>query len=341
MELRHLRYFVAVAEEKHFTRAAERLGIGQPPLSQQIQQLERELGARLFRRLSRGVELTEVGAVFLVDARLTLEAAARAGANARRAARGELGALQIGFTVSASFHPFVPKVILRFRETHPEVTLTLREGNSSELLNGVRDGRLDLAIVRPPARFHDNLELEAMFNEDMLIVLSTSHRLSGHASLSLSEIADEDFVLYARQTGPGVFDAIVAACQQAGFSPHVTQEAPQMSSTINLVAAGLGVSIVPAAIRSFRAEGVRYIPIRGIAPRAPLSLAYRRFEQAPAVLRFLDALRVAARLTNHAPDAGMPDAGTPDAGMPETIMQQAFAPGFDAVDPDTRSDPKR
>jgi len=332
MELRHLRYFVAVAEEKHFTRAAERLGIGQPPLSQQIQQLERELGARLFRRLSRGVELTEVGAVFLVDARLTLEAAARAGANAR----GELGALQIGFTVSASFHPFVPKVILRFRETHPEVTLTLREGNSSELLNGVRDGRLDLAIVRPPARFHDNLELEAMFNEDMLIVLSTSHRLSGHASLSLSEIADEDFVLYARQTGPGVFDAIVAACQQAGFSPHVTQEAPQMSSTINLVAAGLGVSIVPAAIRSFRAEGVRYIPIRGIAPRAPLSLAYRRFEQAPAVLRFLDALRVAAKLTNHAPDAGMPD-----AGMPETIMQQAFAPGFDAVDPDTRSDPKR
>jgi len=296
MELRHLRYFVAVAEEKHFTRAAERLGIGQPPLSQQIQQLERELGARLFRRLSRGVELTEVGEVFLIDARLTLEAAARAGENARRAARGELGALQIGFTVSASFHPFVPKVILGFRKTHPAVTLTLREGNSSELLNLVRDGRLDLAIVRPPARFHEELELEALFNEDMLIVLSASHRLSGSAALSLTDIAHEDFVLYARHTGPGVFDAIVAACQQAGFSPNVTQEAPQMSSTINLVAAGLGVSIVPAAIRSFRAEGVRYIPIRGIAPHAPLSLAYRRFEQAPSILRFLDALRAAANL---------------------------------------------
>lgn len=306
MELRHLRYFVAVAEEKHFTRAAERLGIGQPPLSQQIQQLERELGTRLFRRLSRGVELTEVGKIFLTDARLTLEAAARAGENARRAARGELGSLQIGFTISASFHPFVPKVILRFREIHPGVTLTLREGNSSELLNMVRNGHLDLAIVRPPARFHEHLEIEALFDEDMLIVLSASHRLSEHTSLSLTEIAHEDFVLYARQTGPGVFDAIVAACQQAGFSPNVTQEAPQMSSTINLVAAGLGVSIVPAAIRSLRAEGVRYIPIHGIAPRAPLSLAYRRFEQAPAILRFLEALRIAADLPGRLPDSGTP-----------------------------------
>lgn len=303
MELRHLRYFVAVAEEKHFTRAAERLGIGQPPLSQQIQQLERELGARLFQRLSRGVELTEVGEIFLVDARLTLEAAARAGENARRAARGELGALHIGFTVSASFHPFVPQVILRFRESHPEVTLTLREDNSSGLLTSVQDGQLDLAIVRPPARIHEGLEIEALFNEHMLIVLSASHPLSGHASLTLAELAQEDFVLYARQTGPGVFDAIVSACRQAGFSPHVTQEAPQMSSTINLVAAGLGVSIVPAAIRSFRAAGVRYIPISGIAPYAPLSLAYRRFEHAPAVLRFLDALRHAARLPGGAPES--------------------------------------
>lgn len=296
MELRHLRYFVAVAEEQHFTRAAERLGIGQPPLSQQIQQLERELGARLFRRLSRGVALTEVGTIFLADARATLAAAARAMDNARRAARGELGTLHIGFTVSASFHPFVPRVILQFRETHPEVTLTLREGNSAEMLQAVREERLDLAIVRPPSRLYEQLELEALFDEDMLIVLSDRHPLSARASLTLAELAREDFVLYARQTGPGVFDAIVAACRQAGFSPNVTQEAPQMSSTINLVAAGLGVSIVPAAIRSFRPEGVRYIPISGIAPRAPLSLAYRRFERAETVLRFLEALRRAAGL---------------------------------------------
>lgn len=300
MELRHLRYFVAVAEELHFTRAAERLGIGQPPLSQQIQQLERELGARLFRRLSRGVALTEVGAIFLADARTTLAAAARAMDNARRAARGELGSLHIGFTVSASFHPFVPRVILQFRETHPEVTLTLREGNSAEMLLAVREGRLDLAIVRPPSRFYEQLELEALFDEDMLIVLSDHHPLSARASLTLAELAHENFVLYARQTGPGLFDAIVAACRQSGFSPNVTQEAPQMSSTINLVAAGLGVSIVPAAIRSFRPEGVRYIPIDGIAPRAPLSLAYRRFEHAETVLRFLDALRRSAGQASHA-----------------------------------------
>jgi len=294
MELRHLRYFVAVAEELHFTRAAERLGMGQPPLSQQIQQLERELGARLFRRLSRGVALTEVGTLFLADARATLAAAARAVDNARRAARGELGTLHIGFTASASFHAFVPKVILQFRETRPDVTLTLREGNSAEMLVAVREGRLDLAIVRPPSRHYEQLEVETLFDEDMLIVLSDHHPLSSRPSLALTELAQEDFVLYARQTGPGVFDAIVTACHQAGFSPNVTQEAPQMSSTINLVAAGLGVSIVPAAICSFRPEGVRYIPIDGIAPRAPLSLAYRRFERAETVLGFIDALRVSA-----------------------------------------------
>jgi DNA-binding transcriptional LysR family regulator len=303
MELRHLRYFVAVAEERHFTRAAERLGIGQPPLSQQIQQLERELGARLFRRLSRGVELTEVGQVFLGDARATLAAAEQALINARRAARGEFGTLHIGFTVSASFHPFLPQVILQFRESHPEITLTLREGNSSEMLADVRDGRLDLALVRPPSRQFEQLEIEPLFDEDMLIVLSERHPLSTRASLTLAELAGEDFVLYARQTGPGVFDAIVAACRAAGFSPNVTQEAPQMSSTINLVAAGLGVSIVPAAIRSFRAQGVRYLPITGIAPRAPLSLAYRRFERAGTVQRFLAALRLAAGL---APEVDAP-----------------------------------
>jgi len=300
MELRHLRYFVAVAEEQHFTRAAARLGIGQPPLSQQIQQLERELGAPLFKRLARGIQLTEVGEVFLIDARATLAAAARASDNARRAARGELGALQIGFTVSASFHPFVPRVILKFRETHPGVTLTLREGNSVALLESIRDNRLDLAIVRPMAKQYDTLETEGLFDEPMLIVMSTSHRLSASPRLTLADIAQEDFVLYARQTGPGVFDAIVAACAQAGFSPHVTQEAPQLASTIHLVAAGLGISIVPAAMRSLHAEGVRYIPIDGIAPRVTLSLAYRRFESSPSVQQFLAALREAALETRPA-----------------------------------------
>jgi len=300
MELRHLRYFVAVAEEQHFTRAAARLGIGQPPLSQQIQQLERELGAPLFKRLSRGIQLTEVGEVFLIDARATLAAAARASDNARRAARGELGALQIGFTVSASFHPFVPRVILKFRETHPGVTLTLREGNSVALLESIRDNRLDLAIVRPMSKQYDTLETEGLFDEPMLIVMSTSHRLSASPRLTLADIAQEDFVLYARQTGPGVFDAIVAACAQAGFSPNVTQEAPQLASTIHLVAAGLGISIVPAAMRSLHAEGVRYIPIDGVASRVTLSLAYRRFESSPSVQQFLAALREAALETRPA-----------------------------------------
>jgi DNA-binding transcriptional LysR family regulator len=295
MELRHLRYFVAVAEEKHFTRAAARLGIGQPPLSQQIQQLERELGAPLFKRLSRGIELTEVGEVLLADARATLASAARAIDNARRAARGELGALQVGFTVSTSFHPFVAKVILKFREAHPAVTLTLREGNSIALLQAVRDNQLDLAVVRPTAKQFDALESEALFEEQMLIVLPSNHRFSRRRRLALTDIAQEDFVLYARQTGPGVFDAIVAACQQAGFSPNVTQEAPQMASTIHLVAAGLGISIVPAAMRALRAEGVCYIPIEGIAPRITLNLAYRRFERGALVLQFLAALRAAVR----------------------------------------------
>lgn len=275
MELRHLRYFMAVARELHFTRAAESLGIGQPPLSQQIQQLEQEVGAQLFLRDRRGVQLTDAGHAFLADAQLVLEGAERAKESARRVANGEIGALSIGFTVSASIHPFVPRLIRTYRQRYPGVSVTLYEQMTVECVDRVRNGTLDLAFIRTPTDEAAGVRLEPILTEPMMAVIPTSHPLADEQAIELKQLADSPFILYPRKAGFGVYDSIIAACEQAGFAPDVRMEAPQLTSIITLVAAGMGVSVVPATMSQLQAEGVCYVPLLGTAPIAQLAIAFR------------------------------------------------------------------
>ena len=289
MELRHLRYFVAVAEEGHVTRAAERLGIQQPPLSQQIRALERELDVQLFHRKPRGVELTPAGRALFGEAKAIIDRAAEAVAATRRAARGEAGRIGLGFTSSASFHPFVPRAIRAFREAHPLVGLALEESGTTELVDALRAETLDAAFVRSPVGASADLVVRPLLEEPMVVALPSGHPLSVIGGmLPLADLAGETFILYRRPVGPGLHDAIIAACDRAGFSPKIGQEAPRMLSTLSLVAAGLGVTVVPQSMSRLEAEGVAY---RGLDPAAqltaPLNLAYRRGDISAAVRRFV------------------------------------------------------
>jgi len=297
MELRHLRYFIAVAEEGHITRAAERLGMQQPPLSQQIQALERELGVQLFRRKPRGVELTDAGQALLADARAILAHIDHAFATTRRTARGEEGRIAIGFTSSAPFHPFLPRVIRAFREAHPRVALSLDEGGTIELIEAIREERIDAAFVRTQIVDPSGITVNPLLEETMLVALPSTHPLAADdRALPLSALAAETFIVYRRRSGPGLYDAIFAACHAAGFSPVIGQEAPRIVSTLNLVAAGLGIAVVPASLARMQMDGVAYRSLRGIPqPRAPLLLATRRADTGAVVRRFLDVVKRMAR----------------------------------------------
>jgi DNA-binding transcriptional LysR family regulator len=300
MELRHLRYFIAVAEEKHITRAAERLGMQQPPLSQQIRALERELDVQLFRRKPRGVELTDAGSALLADARAILSHIDRAFATTKRTARGEQGAISVGFTSSAPFHPFVPRTIRAYRESFPLVSLTLEESGTTELVDHLRNERIDAAFIRTTIANQEGLVVIPLLQEAMVLALPHAHilarRASANKALPLKALADETFIVYRRHNGPGLYDAILSACNAAGFSPRVGQEAPRIVSTLNLVAAGLGISLVPESLQRMRMDGVVFRRVSGAAqPKAPLYLASRRGETSTSVQRFLGLVRRTAQ----------------------------------------------
>jgi len=303
MELRHLRYFVAVAEERHITRAAQRLGIQQPPLSQQIRALETELDVQLFRRKPRGVELTQAGEALYAEAQAILRQVESAVAATRRTAQGEAGRIGLGFTSSASFHPFVPQAIRSYRDANPLVALSLEESGTAELVEGLLAERLDAAFVRSPIGPSGGpaagIAIHCVLDEAMFAALPTGHRLAGEASLlELTALAGETLILYRRPLGPGLYDSIIAACHRAGFSPQIGQEAPRMLSTLSLVAAGLGVSLVPASMSRLQAEGIAYRPLAPSAQlTAPLNLAYRRGETWAGVRRFVALVQRSAVAT--------------------------------------------
>lgn len=289
MDLRRLRYLVAVADEQTLTRAAEGLGIQQPPLTRQIQLLEAEMGVQLLHRHPRGVSLTVAGAAVAEEARSILAAADRLPQTAQRAARGETGRLAIGYTSSAAFHPFVPRRIRAFGDAWPTVRMELAEDSTTELVAALRAGRLDAAFIRSVEHDPTGLQTDPLFDEPMAAVLPAGHpRASGaETETSLASLAGETFVFYRRPAGQGLYDAIIAACHQAGFSPRIGQEASRLPSTLSLVAAGLGVSIVPASMRRMNVEGVAWLGLsdaRGLA--APLLLATRRSDRSPVIARF-------------------------------------------------------
>ncbi|MGK7870430.1 LysR family transcriptional regulator [Falsiroseomonas sp. E2-1-a20] len=302
MELRHLRYFVAVAEEGHITRAAERLGLQQPPLSLQIKAMERELDVLLFRRKARGVELTDAGRAFLEQARMTLTQMDRAMENARRAARGEQGRLCIGVTSTAPFHPLVPRSVRAFRDANPMVVLTLEECLSNEQIGRLRGNQLDVAFIRTAAAGAEDLLVTPLLAEPMVVALPDTHALArAEAPIPLRRLAQESFILYG-PPGTGMYDATIAACRGAGFDPLVgsigasTQLAPRITSTLSMVAAGLGISCVPSSLQRMTMEGVIYRALDpSDRPHALLNLATRRSDGSAVVQRFVAAVRRAAR----------------------------------------------
>jgi len=291
MDLRHIRYFVAVAEERHFTRAAERLGIRQPPLSQQIRQLERELGTPLFHRLARGVELTEAGALLLEEGRRILEQVERTTANVTSRARGDSGRLHVGFAGATYFQPQVPAIVQAYRGLYPNVLLSPEQSSTPLLVAGLLDGSVDVAFIRPPLADGAGIAVQPLVDEPMRAVLPLSHPRAEDLALPLAALAQERFILFPRAIGPGLYDSIIASCQRAGFSPLLGQEAPQIPSIVHLVAAGFGVSLVPQSIEQIRAEGIVYVPVAGEAPRAPIGVAYRKDDHRATVRNFVAIAR--------------------------------------------------
>src|SRR5262245_14206669 len=302
MDLRHLRYFVAVAEEQHITRAAEKLGIQQPPRRQLIGAMERELDVQLLRRRPRGVELTDAGRALFDAARDILARVDLALATVRRTARGEQGRIVIGFTRSTPYHPFVPRVIRIFRETYPLVSVGIEEGNGVELREALLQQKIDVAFLRSDREAPHELVLERVLEEPMVVALPAGHHLArtprgrhGKA-LTLSALADEKFVVYRQEYWPGLYERIVAGCQAAGFIPIVGQHTPRIGSVLNFVSAGFGVAIVPASLEGLHAEGLSFRPIRG-SPQitAPINLVTRRGEASATVRRFIELVRRTAK----------------------------------------------
>ncbi|MEZ2297554.1 LysR family transcriptional regulator [Variovorax sp. RCC_210] len=287
MELRHIRYFLAVAEERNFTRAAARVGIGQPPLSQQIKDLEAEVGAQLFRRVPHGAELTTAGQAFLENVQAIPLQAEKALQAAQRGARGELGALRIGMTGSAIFNPAVPAAIRSFRRAYPVVDLTLEESNTTRLGTGVREGDFDAAFLRPGSVGSDGLQFRLVSEEQMVAVLPLRHPAASAQAVDLRRLRGDAFVMTPRAVGPTLFDTVVSACRKAGFEPVLGQSAPQIGSVVTLVAAELGVSVVPASMAQLQVNGVVYRPIEGKPPVTRLTLAYRRGETSALVRNFI------------------------------------------------------
>jgi DNA-binding transcriptional LysR family regulator len=287
MELRHIRYFLAVAEERHFTRAAARVGIGQPPLSQQIKDLEGEIGAALFHRVPHGVELTEAGKAFLAGVKEMPLFAERATMAAQRAARGELGSLRVGFTSTATFNVVVPSAIRTFRRAYPEIYLTLEEANTTRLVIGLQEGTLDAVFLRPGTSGTEELQLRRLPEEPMVVALPERHSAAGQQEIDLALLKDDPFLLFPREIAPMIYDTVVDACRKAGFEPILGQVAPHFTSIVNLVAAELGVSIVPASMMQVRVTGIAYRQIAGQPPTTGLALAFRRGETSPVVRNFI------------------------------------------------------
>lgn len=287
MELRHLRYFVTVAEELHFTRAAARLHIGQPPLSQQIQALEEELGVSLFARTKRRVALTAAGERFLLHARQILQQTRDAAEDARRAARGEVGELRIGFTPSLPFTSLLPTLIHTFRARYPQVTLTLREMMTQDQLRAVAAGKLDIGMVRGgELDVPEAISLSPLLADPLIVVLRRDDPLANQPEIALVSLADRPFVTYPASAGTGIYRQIIRLCHQAGFAPNVVQEAREGTTLIGLVAAGLGVSILPAPLSCIQVEGVTYRNVADPGATSIASLATRPADASPLVARF-------------------------------------------------------
>lgn len=289
IELRHLRYFMAVAAELHFGRAAERLHMAQPPLSQQIRQLEAELGFQLFHRTKRSVVLTEAGQVFLEDCQRIFRQLEQAIATGRQVSRGEMGQLVIGFVSSAAYS-VLPDILRSFRLQVPGVSLELHELTTDQQLQWLRERRLDIGFVRSPIE-ESGCNLMTILQEPLVVALPEHHALRHQPQVSLQSLIGESFILFPRPLAPGLYDQIISLCQQAKFSPNVVQEAIQMQTIVSLVAAEIGIAIVPISLQNLQRTGVIYKPLQEPTPKAEIALMWRQNERSPLVQRLLEIVQ--------------------------------------------------
>jgi len=291
MELRQLRYFVAVAETLNFGRAATRLHMSQPPLSRQIKAFETELGTTLFARTSRGVRLSAAGSALLVDARRLLREADAIAAGAHALGRGEIGSIRLGFISTASYN-VLPRVLPEFHRRRPGIRLHLQEATSDAQAAMLREGDLDVALVVPPL-FEIDCDYRPLVREPLIAALPARRRWPRR--VPLATLASEPFILFPRKAGVGLYDLIVGFCRDAGFTPRIEQEAIQMPTIVGLVAAGMGVSLVPASLRQMRRTGVVYRPLAQTSPLMEVGLAWRNGGIDPAVAAFVDHVVAAFR----------------------------------------------
>jgi DNA-binding transcriptional LysR family regulator len=286
MELRQLRYFVAVAEDLHFRRAAARLHVSQPPLSQQIRQLEQEMGCQLLRRTRRRVELTPAGAAFLRDARTLLQQLDGAVATARRIEAGQTGRIRINFVGSALLS-IVPGAVQRFRATRPDVEIELHERPTADQLAAVAAGDVDVGLVRPPIEQSDELRAELVMREQTVAAVPGGHSLATMRRVPLRRLAAEPLVLFPREQAPGYHDLLISSLAATGVHPRVVQYAPEMLTIVGLVAAGLGVSLAPASVGRLALGGVAYRPLTG-APKSELVAIARADDDSALVRAFIE-----------------------------------------------------
>jgi DNA-binding transcriptional LysR family regulator len=292
MELRQLRYFVAVAEELHFRRAALRLHVSQPPLSQQIKGLEAELGCRLLERTRRRVELTPAGEAFLRDARAMLAELDVAVSTARAIDAGQAGVLRVSFVGSALLS-ILPAAVQRFRRARPGVEIELRERSTAEQLRALSTGVVDVALVRPPIQSDIDVHLREVVRERTIACIPADHELAELRRIPLKRMAAEPLVLFPRPQAPGFHDLLIGRLAATGTTPRVVQYAPEMTTIIGLVAAGIGVSPVPASMEHLAIDGVAYRPLSG-APDTELVALTRAGETSPLAEAFVDTARAVA-----------------------------------------------
>ena len=304
MNTRRLRYLIAVADFGSFTRAAEYLHLEQPPLTQQIRALERELGVTLFVRSNKGASLTEIGALMVERARILLQQEQSLIDLASSFARGERGHLRIGMAAGVSLLSLVPYAIELFRQQWTDIGITLEENCTAALCRALHSNQLDVAIVRGPI-VEPAMTLRALADESAVIVLPKGHAMQHFAPLRLIQLAQSPLIMFQRDLGPGFYDAIIAACYQAGFSPQLGPSAPQLGSVIPMVAAGLGVGIVPAYLDRMQTNGVSFHSIAGVAPQSTIVLASLKLQSSQIIQRFESVLlRLCASLSQPLADQG-------------------------------------
>ena len=294
IDLRQMRAFAIVAEELHFGRAAERLGIAQPPLSQQIRRLEAKVGCQLFDRGTRRVELTEAGRALLATARRILVEAANGVEQARRVGRGDAGILDVGFPATVAL-ALLPKVIRAFRQRYPGIELRLSELTTSPQRDALRAGGIDVGFLREPEP-DSLLQMETVMLERFIAVLPSTHRLAtSRASIPLPALAGEPFILFRRDVGPLFHGRILGLCGQAGFAPRIVQESGEWQTVVSLVRAGLGVSIAPQCVANLRLEGVTYKALTASRVRTSVVMCWHKDNRRTALQRFIDVTRRVTR----------------------------------------------